>query len=519
MFDSFSKQVVQFAYFIENSKSYHRFRVFLINILENEFSKHKRYFDFFIIFLVITTVGLLVYEVRHPIDEDLLYYEYFAVSIFILEYIGRFILSFESHKQIIRDYEESQYLNIPFKLSYSLKVISKEKLAYIFSFSAIIDLLAILPSYRPLRVLRIFLLFRLLKVLRYSSSVHQFIKIFVEKRTELMLLLWLYLLVVFFAAIVFYIYEGGDANLNVHSFADSLYWSFVTVATIGYGDITPHTEAGRLIVLVLIVAGITVAAFFTAIVTSAMSDKLDIIKKNKTITSINKAKKYILVCGFGKAGHILVDNLLKNGHRVLVIDPNPEVFHQAELHDVNIIKDDASDIDLLEKIGLNSNIKSVVVLTDDDTINLSIILAVRSLNKNIQIIAKCNRHRTKEKFRIAGANELIMANDLLAQIAIGFIKTPIAFEAIDDILTDYKGAVINEIEIFDNSHFIGYKLSDINFGKYNLTFIGIAKGYDKSNFIFNPNMEDFVIEAKDFLIVIGYEKTITEFRKYLQRAR
>ncbi len=249
-----------------------------------------------------------------------------------------------------------------------------------------------------------------------------------------------------------------------------------------------------------------------------MSDKLDIIKKNKTITGINKAKKYILVCGFGKAGHILVDNLLKNGHRVLVIDPNPEVFHQAELHSVNIIKDDASDIDLLENIGLNANIKSVVVLTDDDTINLSIILAVRSLNKKIQIIAKCNRHRTKEKFRIAGANELIMANDLLAQIAIGFIKTPIAFEAIDDILTDYKGAVINEVEVFENSYFIGKKLSDISFERFNLTFVGITKECDKANFIFNPNKENMIVDSKDFLVVIGYEKTITEFKKYLQRA-
>lgn len=519
MCKTFSRQVVRFAYFIENSNSYHRFRVFLFNLLENEFSGYKKIFDFFIVFLVITTVGILVYEVRHSVHEDLIYYEYFAVVIFILEYLGRFILSFESHKQIIKDYEESQYLNIPFKLTHSLKIITKEKLSYVFSISSIIDILAILPSYRPLRILRIFLLFRLFKILRYSSSLHQFSKIFVEKKTELILLLGLYLLVVFFSAIVFYIYEGGDINQNVNSFADSIYWSFITVATIGYGDITPHSEAGRLVVLVLIVAGIAVAAFFTAIVTSAMSDKLDIIKKTKTITSINKSKNYILVCGFGKAGHVLVENLLKSGHRVLVIDPNPEIFHQAELKSVNIIKDDASDIDLLEKIGLNTNIKSVVILTEDDTINLSIILAVRSLNKHIQIISKCNRQKTKEKLKIAGANELIMSNDLLAKIAVGFIRSPIAYEAIDDILTDYKGAVINEVELFQNSYFIGKSLSEVDFGRFNLTFIGITYNKDKSKFIFNPNKEELILKEKDFLIVIGYEKTIGEFKKYLQRSR
>ncbi len=514
---SFSRQIVRFAYYIENSKKYHKFRVFLFNLLENEFSRYKKFFDLFIIFLVITTVGILVYEVRHPIHDDLIYYEYFAVGVFILEYLGRFILSFESHKQIIKDYEESQYLNIPFHLTHSIKIITKEKLNYVFSLSSIIDILAILPSYRPLRILRIFLLFRLFKVLRYSSSLQQFIKIFSEKKTELVLLLGLYLMVVFFAAIVFYIYEGGEINQNVNSFADSVYWSFITVATIGYGDITPHSEAGRLVVLVLIVAGIAVAAFFTAIVTSAMSDKLDIIKKNKTLTSINKSKQHILVCGFGKAGHMLVDNLLKSGHRVLVIDPDPEVFHQAELHSVNIIKDDASDIDLLDKIGLNTNIKSVVILTEDDTVNLSIILAVRSLNSHIQIISKCNRIRTKEKLKLAGANELVMSNGLLAKIAIGFIQSPIAYEAIDDILTDYKGAVTNEVEVFQDSHFVGKTLSNINFERYNLTFIGLAKNKNKADFIFNPPRDQIQIEAKDFLIVIGYEKTIAEFKKYLQR--
>jgi len=519
MSKTLSNLVIRFAYLIENSKSYHRFRILLVDILENQYSHSKKFFDYFIIFLVLTTVGILVYEVRHPANEALIYYEYFAVFIFILEYIGRFILSFESHKQIIQDYEETQYFNIPFELRHSLISITKAKFAYIFSLSAIIDILAILPAYRPLRILRIFLLFRLFKVLKYSSALHQFVKIFIEKKTEMMMLLWLYLLVVFFAAIVFYIYEGGDANINVHSFADSLYWSFVTVATIGYGDITPRTEAGRLVVLVLIVVGIAVAAFFTAVVTSAMSEKLDVIKKDKVLTSINKAKQYILVCGFGKAGHMLVSNLLKNGHSVIVIDPNPEAFHQAELKNVNIIKDDASDIDLLKKIGLNTNIKSVVVLTEDDTINLSIILAIRSINKNIEIIARCNRFRTKNKLKIAGANDVVMANELLAKVAVGFIKSPIAYEAIDDILTDYKGAVINEVEIFQNSLFVGKNLSSVDFGRYNLTFIGITHNNDKAKFIFNPNKEEILIHAKDFLIVIGYERTIAEFRKYLQRGR
>lgn len=517
MSNFFEKRAIKLAYAIENSPSYHRWRHFLVDILQNEYSSRKKIFDFFIIFLVLTTVGLLVYEVRHPIDENLLYYEYFAVGIFILEYIGRFILSFESHKQIIKDYEEALYLNIKYDFSHSLKTISKAKLAYVFSLGSIIDLLAILPTYRPLRILRVFLLFRLLKILRYSSSLHQFIKIFIEKKTELTLLLGLYILSVIFSAIVFYIYEGGELNQDVHSFADSIYWAFITVATIGYGDITPHSEAGRLIVFLLIIVGLAVAALFTAIVTSAMSEKLDIIKKTKALSSINKRKQYILICGYGKAGHTLVENLLKNGHDVLVIDPNPEIFHEAEIKNVHIIKDDATSIELLRTIGLSTNIKSVVILTEDDTVNLSIILAIRSIHKTIQIISRCNRIRTRNKLVIAGANEIVMPNELLAKVALGFIKSPIAYEAIDDILTDYKGAVINELKIEKNSSFIGKTLAMVDFDRFNLTFIGYAKKGENSQFSLNPNKNDIVIELNDLIVVIGYEKTISGFKKYLQR--
>ena len=107
--------IVNLSYTIESSKSYHRFRAFLVNILTNN-TIHKKIFDLFMIFLVISTIGILIYEVKHPLPSFINDYEYFAVVIFILEWFGRLIVSFESHKQIIKDYEESQFLNIPYSI-------------------------------------------------------------------------------------------------------------------------------------------------------------------------------------------------------------------------------------------------------------------------------------------------------------------------------------------------------------------------------------------------------------------
>jgi len=508
--------IVKSAYRIEGSKTYHSFRTFLVNILLNHNTKHKKIFDILMIFLVISTVGILIYEVKNPLPPFIDHYEYFAIVIFILEWLCRVFVSFESHKQIIKDFEESQFLNMPYNIFSSIKIITNEKFKYILSLASIIDLLAILPSYRPLRILRIFLLFRLFKILRYSNSISQFARVFIEKKLELSILLLLYLLVIFFCSTILYIYEGTGLNEKVVSFSDALYWAFITVSTIGYGDITPISDAGRFTTLILIFTGYSVIAFFTAIITSSISDKLDIIKESKAISNTSKLNNFTLVCGYGKAGTVLVTNLLNKGYEVLIIEPNANIAQSAELKNLNIIKNDASDISLLKDIGIINNVKSVVVLTDDDTINLSIILAVRSLNSEVPIISRCNRYETQDKLKLAGATKIIGINESSALVTLGFLKSPIAFEAIDEILIDYKGATMNEIEIYENSAFIGEKLSSVDFKKFNINFIGIVHGNDKSKFTFNPKTEDIVLKQKDFLIIIGYEKTIKDFKTYIQ---
>jgi len=508
--------LVKLAYGLEESKTYHSFRAFLLSILVNNYSYKKKIFDLFMIFLVLSTIAILIYEVRHPLPFYSVYYEYFAIFIFILEWIGRFIVSFESHKQIIKDFEESQFLNIDYHSSTSIKTITKQKIQYIFSISSIIDLLAILPSYRPLRILRIFLLFRLFKVLKYSNSLNIFTRVFIEKKLELSLLLMLYLLVIFFSATIIYLYEGNGLNDKINSFIDAIYWSFITVSTIGYGDITPVTNAGRSATLILIISGYTVIAFFTSIVTSSISEKFDNIKQSNTLSNIKKLKNFILICGYGRTAQVLVDNLKDNDYNFLIIEKNQSKLNNISSSKIQTIIGDASNISLLKEIGLLKNIKKVIILTNDDTENLSIILSIRSLSKNTKILCRSNRIKLKDKLLLAGANELIEFNDIASRIALGYLNAPIAFEALDDILIDYKGALMNEIEIFENSYFIDKLLNKIDFNSFSINFIGIIREQNRDDFIFNPNKDTTTIHKNDFLIVIGYKKTIDEFKTYIQ---
>lgn len=448
------------------------------------------------IFLVLSTVAILIYEVKNPIPSWLHTYEAIAIIIFIIEWLCRLWVSSHSHKHIIEDYEKSQLLNQTYHITTSLKKILKEKLSFIFSPMSLIDLLAILPYYRPLRILRILMLFRLFKVLRYTNSIKQFRYVFIEKKFELLTLTILFLMCIMFGSSIIFIYEGSGINPNINNFFDAIYWSVITIATVGFGDIAPITTQGRVATLFLVIGGMGVIAFFTSIVTTALTEKLLIIKEEKAITEANSLKNFSIICGFGRMGQILAQEFAKAQQSFLIIDKDNTNFNLTETQKFLTIQGDATDSSLLQKIGIHNGATSLIALTNNDAINLSIILTARALNQNIRIISRANNAQTKQKLLIAGANEVIITSEITGLIAAEYVGQPVAFNAIDDILLNSEGALMEEIELLEYSPFIGEKLSSIHFETYNLTLIGIVETQNKNHFIFNPKKRNTLSKRK-----------------------
>lgn len=504
--------LVKTAYTLESSKGYYAIKHFVYQLLEDESSLKRKYFDFFMIFLVLSTVAILIYEVNHKVLPWLDTYETFAIIVFIIEWLCRLWVSSHMRQQIIDDYEKAQLLNQPYSSSTSLKKIIKRKLKFIFSPMSIIDLLAILPYYRPLRILRILMLFRLFKILRYTNSIKQFRHVFVEKKFEFLTLLIMFMMVIVFGSTIIFIYEGAGVNPNIHNYFDAVYWSVITISTVGFGDISPVTLQGRVATLFLVVGGMGVIAFSTSIVTTALSSKLEVLKEEKVVGEANSLKDFVIICGFGRMGKVLADEFKKIGQKFIIIDQDDEAFENINTQDYLYLKGDATDSALLNSVGINKGATTIVAITNNDAVNLSIILTARSQNNNINIIARANDESTKNKLYLAGANEVIMSNEIAALVATEYIGQPVAFEAIDDILISNEAALMDEVEILDGSKFIGHKLDSIDLSKFNLTLIGIIDANDRKNFKFNPKKDQYIINKNDILIVIGYKESIINLK-------
>ncbi len=188
-----------------------------------------------------------------------------------------------------------------FTIEYFLRIYSVHKPKYyIFSFFGVVDLLSILPSYLALLVpglhslmiirgLRLLRVFRIFKLDSFVEQGNMIIYALHESRKKLTVFaITITIIVTIFGSVMYLVEHNVNAQFN--SIPMSVYYCIVTVTTVGYGDITPSTELGKLLASILMFTGYIIIAVPTGIVTSSLMD--------------NKNKYNTLVCNHcGKEGH------------------------------------------------------------------------------------------------------------------------------------------------------------------------------------------------------------------------
>ena len=235
-------------------------RVFEVLCKAEKGDKLSHVFDMMIMVLILLSVLSIILESYDRLDNQygaiFDVFEAFMVIIFSLEYLARIWTA-------------------PLLYPYA----KHPRLKYIFSIMALIDLLAILPFYLPiidadlrfLRMIRLFRMARLLRVLkfsRYMESVHTISRILKESATQLIASVVGCFVVMLFASILMYSVESQaqpDAFPNVIA---ALWWAVCTLTTVGYGDVYPITDLGRILASVMSLIGIGIVAIPTGIISA-----------------------------------------------------------------------------------------------------------------------------------------------------------------------------------------------------------------------------------------------------------
>ena len=166
-----------------------------------------------------------------------------------------------------------------FTIEYLARVyVSKNKKRYMLSFYGLTDLLAILPAiitlgFVDLRFARIFRLLRLLRILkfvRYTRSINILQRAFRDIRGELMIFLFLTVVVVYISSVGIYYFEHKAQPDSFGSIGESLWWSIVTLTTVGYGDAYPITTGGRVFTTFILFIGLGIVAIPSGLLASSL---------------------------------------------------------------------------------------------------------------------------------------------------------------------------------------------------------------------------------------------------------
>ena len=241
--------------------------------------------DWFIIGLIAVNVVAVMLETVEWIDAaygtQLYWFEVFSVAIFTVEYLGR----------IWSAIDDPDYTGI---ISGRVKFATRPL--------QIVDFLAILPFYlmlagvqldlRFLRVLRMVRLIRLLKLARYSKAMQGFGIVFKKKKEDLLLAFFANMMLLILTASIMFLVEHQAQPDVFTSIPATFYWAFITLTTVGYGDITPITPVGQILTGFIALLGIGLFALPASILASGF------LEENKQEAQSQQAEwEYCPHCG------------------------------------------------------------------------------------------------------------------------------------------------------------------------------------------------------------------------------
>ncbi|MDK9694325.1 MAG: ion transporter [Sulfurimonas sp.] len=516
----FTRLVVDFAYFLNASIAYQRQKRFFYDILENDKYQYKKYFDIFMIVLIFSSVAILIAEVKSEINIYLKFFNIYIISIiFLVEYALRFWISSSVSEVIIKKSEHSVALDRKFYLYKALLSAAKEKLRFVLSIKAIIDLLAILPIFHELRLLRLFVVFRVFKLFRYTKSFQAFASVLATKKFEFFILFIFSSIVVFVSSVLVYVMEAQNPKSPINTLFDALYWSIVTIATVGYGDIVAVTTEGRMVAIFVIIAGVSVLAFTTSIVVSAFTEKLDEVREIRTVDTIRGLKHFYLICGYESVAQEVVKKLKNTKYSVIVLDEDAQRVENAKKDGLIAINYDPGDVESYQKLGIDVDlqVKTILCLRESDIENVYTTLTVRSISKDVNIISLLMDDTNRNKLNFAGANEIFYPKGLVGMIAKELTGRPVAFEVIHALRNDYYGVEVEEILVDDRMIQNILYVKELNSAKFRIILLGIYKKSTK-RFFFNPT-DSMILESGDYLLVIGNHAFMREFEIYMHKKK
>jgi voltage-gated potassium channel len=296
---------------------------------------------------------------------------------------------------------------------------------------------------------------------------------------------------------------------------DAFYMTFITITTIGYSEIFPLDQTGRVLTIFVALVGISSLFFmFTIVMENLFILQINNYgRKKKMVKTVENLKNHTILIGYGRVGQLAALELLKNHEQFVVIDDDfqeNDIINQKEF--LLKIKGDATHDEVLIKAGIK-RAKGLIIATGNPATNVFIVLGAKVLNPNLTIVARCDEHESIEKLIRAGATQIVNPFSIGGQRLAHYIINP---NVIDFVETNFGSGEekfnIENIKIPENSIWNNQTLKEMNIREQTgVTILAIRRG---ERTILNPPA-DFSINDGDEFLAFGTLKDLKKVERML----
>ena len=305
---------------------------------------------------------------------------------------------------------------------------------------------------------------------------------------------------------------AGYMLIEGWSFLDALYMTVTAVTTVGFREVQPLSDGGRIFTIFLILFGVGVAFYIlTTLVATVVEGDLGLALGVRRMKGrIEALSDHYILCGFGRVGEEIAREFTDRKIPFVIVESNPESLERARKKNYHLIieGDAATDATLLEA-GVQ-RARCLLAASDSDAGNTYIVLTAKALNPRLFVVARAGQPISEERVRRAGAERVISPYSIGGRRMALSALQPLVLDFIDTLAAGRHGEqILAEIAVTQESGLAGLTIEGCFINCPGATVLAIQKATGPIQVGPRPTT---VLEVGDRLMVLGDEKDLEALR-------
>ena len=226
----------------------------------------------------------------------------------------------------------------------------------------------------------------------------------------------------------------GFKFISDYTWIDAIYMTVITVTTVGFGEVQPLDGFSKMFTVFLILTSVIIVGYAISIITEYILSKNNIeeLKLKRMQKKIDGLKNHIIICGYGRNGKQAVQKLLDYDKSFVIIEKNRETVEQHQSEELPFVSGNANEDEILIQAGID-RADTLISALPNDADNLFVVLSARQINKGLHIISRASQETSYDKLKLAGANNVILPDNIGGDHMASLVVVPDLVEFIDNL--------------------------------------------------------------------------------------